>query len=262
MLDVSKYEKGQIWKIHWNNPIHAGHEQQKDRPWLILSSGKFNQSSGMITAVPVTTRDTISSDSQVLFTNDRDVYNVILCEQVRSFDYLCGEYELTYMSTVSNEVLELVDNAIAFHLGLAYSPVTLRSLYDYLSNLITDAKDAVSHTKKFNEEDIKEFHSMLETAQAKKSNPEHIEDAKDAIHKKSSIVDIPGTPVNDKKPRKSRVESGPRIKWTPELCEEFVKDCDNLPMLEVMSKWNILKKSKFYYMRRYAGDLLTSQKKE
>ena len=94
-FDMVKFEKGQIWKICFKDKTEVkGREQDKDRPWIILSTRKFNQSSGMITAAPLTTRDSIVSPSQVMFTDMRGKNSVVLCEQIRTFDYKSGFYEM------------------------------------------------------------------------------------------------------------------------------------------------------------------------
>lgn len=57
--DMVKFERGQVWMVKFKHQEAVGHEQKKDRPWLVLSVGKFNKSSGMVTMVPITTRNSI-----------------------------------------------------------------------------------------------------------------------------------------------------------------------------------------------------------
>lgn len=252
-FDMVKFEKGQIWRVQWTNPSQVGHEQQKDRPWLILSDGKFNQSSGMVTAVPITTRDHTSTPSQVLFVNDRDIYNVVLCEQIRTFDYTSEAYKFDYMGNISRDVLDKVDEAIAFHLGLMYSPLTLKSLYEYLDSIVTNVSKNLKKTDKLTDEDIKQFHDKLvslggfqksdESTHRKRGrppkNPKSLDVSSASADKPDDNSNSPDDNSNspdDKKPAKGR------IKWTKEICQQFVNDASTLPMLEVMDKWGIYKK--------------------
>ena len=46
--DMCKFERGQVWMVRFKHPESVGHEQAKDRPWLVLSIVKFNKSSRMV----------------------------------------------------------------------------------------------------------------------------------------------------------------------------------------------------------------------
>ena len=163
--DMVKFERGQVWMVRFKYPQEqVGHEQKKDRRWLVLSVGKFNKSSGMVTMVPITTRNAIVSPSQVLFSNDRGLNNVILCENIRTFDHSSGAYIFDFLGNVSDEVLEKVDVAISIHLGLHYSPITLKKLYDSMEAIIKSVgyMQQKADTPKFTDDDVLQFADKLQ----------------------------------------------------------------------------------------------------
>lgn len=277
-FDIVKFERGQVWIIRWRNPTYAGHEQQKDRPWLILSVGKYNLSSGMITAVPITTRNGISSPAQVMFENNqRGCNNVILCEQVRSFDTKCGEYTFDYMGSLSNEILEKVDVALSIHLGLHYSPITLKSLYDSMEAIVKSIAyvEQQNTTDKFTDDDVLDFAQKLQdlvqpATRVTNTGTNHGEnsvqlttDSEPSNRQNTKRIDT--TSSNNRISTSSSKSSaditgssrkGKRIKWTKEICESFLQDANDLPMKEVMKKWDISEKTRYYSMKNYALNLL------
>lgn len=256
--DMVKFTRGQVWMVRFKSVEAVGHEQKKDRPWLVLSVDRFNKSSGMVTMVPITTRDSIVSPSQVLFYNERGIKNVILCENIRTFDYSSGAYIFDFMGNISDEVLEKVDVAISIHLGLHYSPLTLSKLYESMEAIIK----SVSHmqqkaeTPVFTDDDVLQFAEKL---QMLASEPAPVEEKdttpviKEVEEPVSTIEEKIPTPV--KQITKSTVKNS-RMKWTPEICKEFLEDAESQPMKKVMEKWNIMKKSRFYSMKNYAATLL------
>lgn len=285
--DMVKYERGQVWIIRHKQKSEAvGHEQMKDRPWLILSVGKFNKSSGCVTAVPITTRDCVRTVSQVLFQNDSGRSNVIMCEQIKTFDYSSGAYIFDYLGQLSDEILEKVDIALSVHLGLHYSPITLKSLYDSMESIIKSVgylqdKDS---SPKFTDDDVLNFAEKLQslagvTAKnevAATKNSFYIDNsyANEDLDKAMGIIedegDIPEesqslehslvkpfyvTPPES--PKASVSEKAPRNKWSKENCEQFLADCNSMPMLKVMNKWNISKKTRYYSTKNYVQNLLT-----
>lgn len=265
--DMVRYERGQVWMIRWKNSFQVGHEQNKDRPWLILSIGKFNQSSGMITAVPITTRDKIVSPAQVLFINDWQKNNVIMCEQIRTFDTKSGEYILEYKGNISAEVLEKVDVALSVHLGLHYSPITLNKLYDSMEAIIKSVgyMQQKASTPVFTDDDVLSFAEKLQSLASIPAS----EEVATSINSPDEHVDDPPTP-SDPQPKTPTVKKDPPAqskdsstkntrayrRWTQESIQEFLHDADTLPMKQVMDKWNISQKSRFYTTKNYVQSLL------
>lgn len=284
--DMCKFERGQVWMVRFKHPESVGHEQAKDRPWLVLSVGRFNSSSGMLTAVPITTRDEVRSPSQVKFVNWYGKNNVIYCEQVRTFDHSSNAYIFEFLGQVSDEVLEKVDVAISIHLGLHYSPITLKKLYDSMEAIIKSVcyMQQKADTPKFNDDDVLQFAEKLQmladnTAhdEISANKVENFDRSSDntRIEVKHPTSEIPTTTTKKievstaeyKEPDIPNQETiknvevkTQRIKWTPELCREFIHDADTLPMKKVMEKWSISKKSRFYSMKNYAATLLEKMK--
>lgn len=294
--DIVKYERGQVWMIRFKNKNEqVGHEQQKDRPWLILSIGKFNKSSGMVTAAPITTRDNERSPSQVRFLNDKNIYNVILCENIRTFDYTSGAYIFDYLGTVSDDILEKVDVALSVHLGMHYSPITLNKLYDSMEAIIKSVgyMQEKAGTEKFTDQDVSDFADKLisitpslkpitSLSSVEIAEPldlpkmECIEmDASTMFNGPSLMKPYYVTPSKDEEGKTVHTicekvpeedlykpeKKAPRMKWTIDKCKEFINDTETLPMKKVMEKWDISKKSKYYSMKSYAQNLLMKMTK-
>ena len=275
--DMVKFERGQVWMVRFKYPQEQiGHEQKKDRPWLVLSVGKFNKSSGMVTMVPITTRNAIVSPSQVLFSNDRGLNNVILCENIRTFDHSSGAYIFDFLGNVSDEVLEKVDVAISIHLGLHYSPITLKKLYDSMEAIIKSVgyMQQKADTPKFTDDDVLQFAEKLQmlagnpasddinVTKAEDSETSHTEmkitPVKETIEISTTEYTGPSTP--NKETTNNVGVKTKRMKWTPEICKEFIHDAETLPMKKVMEKWTISKKTRYYYMKNYAARLLEETK--
>ena len=277
-FDIVKFERGQVWVIRYKDQTSVGHEIKKDRPWLVLSVGSFNKSSGMITCVPITTRDYAPYPYQVSMKNMRGEDNVILCEQVRTFDYMSGAYQFDYLGNVSAEILEKVDVAISIHLGLHYSPITLKRLYDSMESIIKSVghMQKEANTPKFTDADVIDFAEKLRMfASTHEEKPMSIISYMNKAYNSPEDNEISATKeessnntaeVNSKKQEagitlthESIEEVGfkvKRIRWTPEKCKEFLNDDDTLPMEELMEKWGIAKKSRYYAMKNYVKNLL------
>jgi len=296
--DIVKFERGQIWMIRFKYPNECvGHEQQKDRPWLILSVGKFNKSSGMITAAPITTRDYIRTPAQVVFTNDRGTKNVILCENIRTFDYSSGAYILEFMGVLSDDIMERVDVALSIHLGMHYSPITLNKLYESMEAIIKSVghMQAKAEEPKFTDDDVLNFAEKLKMLASDATRVEDFDksfsttrmevslesgDNNYAVHESTTSIikpyyirpeyDEEDTPKVEKRvwdvPADTKEDAAtaktPRIRWTQDKCQEFLQDADNLPMKQVMDKWNISKKTRYYSMKNYVQGLMMKMTQE
>ena len=284
LYDMVRFERGQVWVIRFKDQNESkGHEQKKDRPWLVLSTGIYNQTAGMVTCVPITTRDSVETPAQVLFTNARGVKNIILCEQIRSFDYTCGDYIFDYAGTLNEKILEDVDVALSIHLGLHYSPITLNKLYDSMSAVIKSVTymQTKANTLKFTDEDVLEFATKLEelaVSEMREDPREYISkidklEVKDINSEvaasieessKEEIEEVSPTPIEPIQEEEiSPVENkstDKRMRWTDEECKAFLEDADSLPMKEVMKKWGISKKTKYYYTKNYVKSKLQKTK--
>lgn len=269
-FDFVKFERGQVWMVRFKNQESLGREQAKDRPWLVLSVGKFNQSAGMITCVPITSRDHIVTPAQVLFTNQVGKRNVILCEQIRTFDYRSGAYIFDFMGNLSDKVLESVDVALSIHLGLHYSPISLKSLYDSIEAIVKSVTNLKEDSPKFTDSDVVNFAQKLKSLAldytAEESNylqgEESIEilDYKEnSEHSNEEINTSENIPVEKEIIHVPMKEKRKRISWTPALCREYLSDLEKLPMKEVMRKWEIEKKTRVYSMKHYVQTLIEKE---
>ena len=274
-FDMVRFERGQVWMIRFKYKEQVGHEQDKDRPWLILSVGRYNGSSGMITAVPITTRDAVRYPSQVMFTNDRNTSNIILCEQIRSFDYKSGSYLMDFVGNISNEILEKVDVAISIHLGLHYSPITLQKLYDSMEAIIKSVgyMQQKADTPKFTDDDVLQFAEKLQELATTTDEEETHRDIIEDMDKAYGIIndEVANTKIEmntteyerpdilDQDTIRSIEVKTKRIRWTSEKCKEFIHDCNTMPVEDIMSKWGIMKKSRYYSMKNYVLSLLKTR---
>lgn len=275
--DMMKYERGQVWMIRPKEDRSVGHEQSKDRPYLIVSVGKFNNTSGMITIVPLTSRNQTCSPSQVLIDRDDKGYkNVIMCEQIKTIDHSSGYYSMEFMGVLSDDVMRQVDKALSIHLGMQYSSLSLDVLYDSIESIVKGVLNTnTDKSKPFTDEDVLDFAIKVQEL-TKKNMPEtsSVSDAEVTNFVSDTTVTGP-TVIEDEDSSTSEpaVEDSvsntdaptgsedktTRITWTPEKCKEFISDTENLPMTKVMEKWNISKKTRYYSMRNYARYLLEKQ---
>lgn len=259
MYDMVKFERGQVWMVRFRNPGEAyGHEQNKDRPWLIVSVGKFNKSSGMCTMVPITTREFASTPAQVLFYNERDQKNVILCEQIRSFDTKSGAYTFDYMGNLSDAIMEKVDVALSVHLGMHYSPITLKNLQESVEAVVKSVghMQTKADTPKFTDQDVAEFATKLQ--ESAKANLEVSIEAPAASvafsNNKTPEVEVAVTTKPSKTADKddgNKSKGKHRRNWTTAKIEEYLNDCNTLPMKAIMDKWGFKKKSDVYSTKAY-----------
>lgn len=285
-FDMVKFERGQVWMVRFKHPQFAGREQEKDRPHVVLSIGKFNTSSGMVTMAPITTREEVRTPSQVGFINHYNRKNVVLCEHIRTLDHTCGEYLFEFMGVLSDEIMEKIDVALSIHLGMHYSPITLKSLYDTMEGIVKSVgyMQEKAGTPKFTDEDVQKFTEKLreisETALG--SIITDTEGNKEIVTTNTDIPTIIVTneevaatkeEVSEEQPKVSWIKpelkveetiapKKPRMKWTREKCKEFLNDMNTLPMKEVMKKWDVEKKAKLYPMKAYAMKLMEGFEKK
>src|SRR5690554_2917918 len=88
----------------------AGHEQNGFRPCLVISDQKFNQASGMVVILPITSSEARASSPwsvpvKVKKGKNR-VYGYILASQCRTIDFQAPERECGFESTITNDCLE------------------------------------------------------------------------------------------------------------------------------------------------------------
>lgn len=257
--DLIKYERGQIWRIRNKNPnlLSYDPERVKDRSWLILSIGEFNQSTKRITAVPIVRRKHTYAPSQVLFEDGMGRKNVIPCEEVMSFDYSSGAYIFDYIGELPKEVLEKVDEAISIHLGVHYFPINLRNLYDSMEEVIksiesmqqiVDASNSLDEVAASTDTYTEDFDSTPGVEM-------HITEYQREDTLPSQDISV-STPIPTMESYSTTEDKTANIRWTKEVCEEFLHDAETMPMDKVMDKWNIFKKARFYSTKTYVKTLM------
>lgn len=246
MYDMVKFERGQVWVIRFKDPGEAkGHEQNKDRPWLVVSTSKYMHTSKMITAVPISSQDKAYTPAHVTFYNQNNTKNCVMCEQIRSFDTSSGAYTLDYLGCLSDAIMEKVDVALSIHLGMHYSPITLKALQESVDAVVKSVgyMQEKANTPKFTDSDVEEFATKLE--ERAKANLEVTVEASatpvtfDA--RTSPEVEV----VTSKKPSRT-----PRRVWTTDKINEYLKDCDTLTMKAIMEKWH-MRKQDVYSTKAY-----------
>lgn len=120
MNSIRKASRGQVWfLVDPQCPTeYEGSLQGKNRPWLIVSNDICNQNSPVLTAVPLTTQNKSLMPTHVRFTDSKSD-QTILCEQIRSIPdrllYNGGSY---YKYTLSQDIMQQVDNALAVQLDI------------------------------------------------------------------------------------------------------------------------------------------------
>jgi mRNA-degrading endonuclease toxin of MazEF toxin-antitoxin module len=124
MDDVTLVRQGAIFYIadltvdEKNKSITYGnsHFPQKCRPWIIVSNNKHNSYSDSITMVPIYTRTTVTSPTQVYFKNgDRD--QVVDCSTIASIPRAMIK-QGSYIGNVSNKLWSKINRALTLHFGV------------------------------------------------------------------------------------------------------------------------------------------------
>jgi mRNA interferase MazF len=140
MIDsYRKVSRGQVWFLVDNDvpTVHTqGSIQGKNRPWLVVSNNKCNQSSPIYTVVPLTTAAKSEMPTHVTFMTG-DKQQTILCEQIRSVSqqafFNAGSH---YQFTMSEKYMGLVDEALAVQLGLSLCFPNSDRFWESLERLI------------------------------------------------------------------------------------------------------------------------------
>lgn len=150
MKTIRKCSRGQVWFLvdPYLPREYDGSVQGKNRPWLIVSNDSCNQSSPILTAVPLTTQPKSDLPVHITF-NDGKQPQTILCEQIRTISeqllYNNGSY---YKYTLSPDIMQEVDNALAIQLNITLSFPNAERFWKSLESLIrTKVLRAVDETK-------------------------------------------------------------------------------------------------------------------
>lgn len=107
------FKRGQVW-FHVPSVIPKGHMQAGSRPVIIVSNNAANKHSGVLLAVPCTTKTKKHLPTHVFF-DINGVNNCAITEQVGPV--LIEDLKVCY-GTVDDDTMELVDEALKTAIGL------------------------------------------------------------------------------------------------------------------------------------------------
>lgn len=115
-MNGQKYLRGQVWWIGTQKECD-GHIMSSNRPHVIISNNKLNQTSGVLLTVPCTTaegREEFSDIHVKCEFNGKN--NIILCEQIKPINV---SDIANYMLTLDEETMSQIDTALSKSIGLS-----------------------------------------------------------------------------------------------------------------------------------------------
>ncbi len=121
MNDTWKYLRGQVWMRNCHSEdTPVGHVQTKNRPFLIISSDYGNQSSSLVTVVPITSADKSDVSINIPFYNmGTKETNYILCNQIETIN----KFDMNkYLFTLNPKIMIEVNDALRTVQELNYFP--------------------------------------------------------------------------------------------------------------------------------------------
>lgn len=117
------------------NGKYVDYVQYGRRPWVVVSSDEMNRKNTLVSICPMSSGKAGSASYNsahvdLLFMGRK---TSVLCEQVRS---VTAAELVEYMSTLSNSIMDKIDDAIMYHLGLIMKPkFTGTSVSDAMSKI-------------------------------------------------------------------------------------------------------------------------------
>lgn len=219
-----KISRGQVWFLVDNDvpAVHtAGSIQGKNRPWLVVSNNKCNQSSPIFTVVPLTTATKSDLPTHVTF-KVGDITNTILCEQIRTVSqqafFNSGS---AYKYTMSEKYMAMVDEALAIQLNLSLIFPKSEQFWESLERLIrTRVKQAIADSK-VEAIDISKIATLLD-AKVEEAIKEEVEPAPEPAQEKPEPEEKKEEPPMEKKADWVPVKKPKRRHWTNEEKKKFL----------------------------------------
>lgn len=230
-----KVSRGQVWHIVEKVPYNVTGDslQSGSRPWLVVSNNACNQSSPVITVVPLTTQNKITLPTHVEF-QANGKQNTILCEQIRSLPVRLLE-NASYKWTMSESTMRLVDEALAVQLGISLTFPNSEKFWESLERMVrVKVKQAIEASR---------VQAIDATAIA--CNIERIVDSLTTPEPTPVPTPVPTIvePTQVPKPEPVKdwvpVKKSKRRKWSTQDMVTFLADCDKLPIKEVAAKYGI-----------------------
>lgn len=264
--DISKFKRGQVWWI--NKDIEEEKEKilnpniftvAKSRPWLIVSNDYDNANSGKITCTPLLTvhNDRFSNNS-VEITID-GVKRIARCSEIQTFNWV--EVNGNYIGTVSNVIMNRVDEALNRYLSVNATPST-----KYIESLI-EKRLAINKQNASEMKEIIEKLKILLNEEMKVSEMISNTDSKpvsDDDVVKPTVCVIPNSNSGLKSTNKKSGYSSKKkcsSRWTNERITSFVNDYLNLGLKETAKKYGLTENttqnyySKFYKQVKFSNKI-------
>lgn len=227
MIDsCRKVSRGQVWFLV-DNDVPLVHTQGsvigKNRPWLVVSNNKCNQSSPVYTVVPLTTAPKTELPTHVTFQTG-DKTQTVLCEQIRTVSqqafFNAGSY---YKWTMSEKYMALVDEALAEQLGLSLIFPKQEQFWESLGRLIRlRVKQAIADSK-VEAIDISKIVTLLdakvEDAVKQETNPEPETPSEPEPVKEDGVT----APIEEPKKDWVPVKKSKRRTWTEDEKKKFIE---------------------------------------
>jgi mRNA-degrading endonuclease toxin of MazEF toxin-antitoxin module len=222
MRGFSQVARGQIW---WLSPNAEGQLnsciERKTRPYVVVSTDQFNQGAPIVTVVPLTTRkfDNREYHIPVICAGEKAL---VLCEHIYTVSVKSFKPS-AYIGVFSQDVMEKISQAVAKHLDL----VTYIPGYNDVEDLIEQILD----------KSVSEFKDQI------------TEEKVLAVCAKISQVFNLG---NQCSPGFTQHSRGHR--WSDEEKDQFIRDCESLPLSQVCSKYSYSTESsvqsRYYYLKK------------
>lgn len=235
MTTHRKVSRGQVWHIVEKVPYNIPGDslQSGSRPWLVVSNNSCNQSSPVITVVPLTTQNKVALPTHVEF-QANGKQNTILCEQPRSLPIRLLE-NASYKWTMSESTMRLVDEALAIHLGISLTFPNSEKFWESLERMVrVKVKQAIESSS---------VQAVDATAIA--CNIERIVDSLVTPQPEPAPVPTIVEPVQVPEPVPEPVKDyvlikkSQRRKWTTQDMRTFLADCEKMQLKDVAAKYNM-----------------------
>lgn len=233
MTTHRKVSRGQVWYIVEKTPYNIPGDslQSGSRPWLVVSNNACNQSSPVITIVPLTTQNKVTLPTHVEFQSNGK-QNTILCEQPRSLPVRLLE-NASYKWTMSESTMRLVDEALAVHFGISLTFPNSEKFWESLERMVrVKVKQAIEASR---------VQAIDTTAIA--CNIEKIVDSLIEPQPESTPVPTIAEPVPAQIPEPVKdyvpVKKSQRRKWTTQDMRTFLADCEKMQLKDVADKYGM-----------------------
>lgn len=286
IMDTCRYKRGQIW-MYSDNDLTSFKPgvQRSDRPILIFSNDRGNESCESIIALMITSNSTKGGYSvNVPFKNIHGETNVILCNQIQTV----SKSDLRrYICTVSDSILSQVEKAHAIAVGTPATEIETKidKIYTILEDLSVIKSNSL-HNTSTDEAVIADVACELQKIYSKmaqyhdatvldlKSTVSSLSDnnaklrmglisnsgAENSDPVELSKKKVAGSHISTTAPAKrSPSKRKPSGYWTAERIDEFVSDKQSMSLQDWMKKYDYTSeksamKAYYTYKGRRNGD--------